>query len=405
MQYIIRKTRQDIDIRIGLPSSKSISNRLLIMSALSKGGMLVDNLSDSDDSVIMNSLLHSSGVTKDAGNAGTVMRFLTAYYALVPGEVILTGSDRMKERPVGELVDKLRELGAIIEYTGKKGYPPLRITGGNMKGGQIEIDSGVSSQFISALMMIGPYLEGGLKIILTGDTISSSYINLTSGLMKRAGLHTIREKNLITVPEGSYKPGHYHCEPDWSAASYLFEVVSIAKKTKVFFPGLREDSLQGDARLTSIFRAFDVESAFTNEGLQINCCSGKARYFSFDFRENPDLVQTIIPVCIAHEIPFEATGTRTLRIKETDRISALATEMNKFGVELQFDDSGDWITWDGSSRPSWHKNMAINTYKDHRMAMGMAPLGILCEGLRINDPMVVSKSYPRLLERYGKGRV
>ncbi len=395
MQYIVSKERQNIDIRIELPSSKSISNRLLIMSALSAGKMVVNNLSDSDDTVIMQKLLDSAPGEKNAGHAGTAMRFLTAYYALVPGEVVLTGSERMQNRPIGELVDSLRQLGAQIAYTGNEGYPPLRITGGKMNGGRIEINSGVSSQFISALMMIGPYLTGGLLITLTGETISSSYIRLTAGLMNQAGIGVTRKQNLITIPAGEYRPGHYACEPDWSAASYLFEIVSIARRTRIFIPGLREDSLQGDSRLPAVFRAFDVDSTYTADGLQINCCSGKTRYFSFDFRENPDLVQTVIPVCIAHEIPFEVTGTRTLRIKETDRIAALAAELRKFGVELQFDESGDWIIWDGSTRPVWHRNTVIETYKDHRMAMGMAPLSVLSEGLIINDPLVVSKSYPR----------
>ncbi|HYW96101.1 MAG TPA: 3-phosphoshikimate 1-carboxyvinyltransferase [Bacteroidales bacterium] len=394
MQYIVRKSKQNLDIRVNLPSSKSISNRLLIMSALSDSRMIIDNLSDSDDTVIMNKVVHSDGEVKDVGHAGTAMRFLTAYYALVPGEVILTGTERMQNRPVGELVDRLRELGARIEYTGKEGYPPLKISGGHMKGGHITIDSSVSSQFISALLMIGPCLDGGLRLSLTGDTISSSYIRLTTGLMQRAGIDVHWSENSIYIPRGSYRPGHYFCEPDWSSASYLFEVVSIAKKTRIFFPDLTGESLQGDSSLPSLFRAFDVEPLFTPEGLLIKCCAGKTNYFSFDFRENPDLVQTIIPVCVAHEIPFEITGTKTLRIKETDRISALSVELKKFDVELQFDATGDWIAWDGKTRPNWHKNTVIETYKDHRMAMGMAPLSILTQGLIINDPLVVSKSYP-----------
>ena len=188
MQYIVRKTRQNVDIRVDLPSSKSISNRLLIMSALSGGKMEIKNLSDSDDTLIMRQVLNSAGSIKNAGHAGTAMRFLTAYFALVPGEVILTGSERMKDRPVGELVESLRKLGAIIEYTEKEGYPPLRITGGAMKGGNLSVFSGVSSQFITALMMIGPCLEGGLRLELTGETISSSYIGLTLGLMQEAGI-------------------------------------------------------------------------------------------------------------------------------------------------------------------------------------------------------------------------
>ncbi len=394
MQYIVRKSKQDIDIRVNLPASKSISNRLLIMSALSGGRMVIRNLSDSDDTEIMHRLITSDDDVKNAGHAGTVMRFLTAYFSFVPGVVVLTGSDRMKQRPVRELVNKLRELGAVIEYTGNEGYPPLRITGGKMTGGNIRINAGVSSQYISALLMTGPYLNGGLQLTLTGDMISSSYIRLTTGLMQQAGARVHWTGNTIRVEEGKYQEGEYDCEPDWSAASYMFEVVSLARKSRIFLPGLKEDSLQGDSRLPAIFKAFDVDSVFSDKGLHINCCAGKTRYFSFDFRENPDLVQTVIPVCIAHEIPFEITGTRTLRIKETDRISAMAAELHKFGVELQFDDSGDWIVWDGSSRPVWRKDVIIDTYNDHRMAMSMAPLSALSKSLIIRDPMVVSKSYP-----------
>ena len=351
MQYIVRKTGKTADIRIDLPASKSITNRLLVISALSGSKMDLGRALQCDDILIMDQLLRSAGEEKNAGHAGTVMRFLTAYYSLVPGKIILTGSERMKERPIGELVNKLRELGARIEYSGKEGYPPLRIEGGHMIGGNIQVDAGISSQFISALLLIAPYLPGGLNLTLKGKPISSSYIRLTTGLMTSAGVHAEWKDNTIHVKEGTYRQGTYTSEPDWSAASYWFAVVSITKKMRVLFPGLKENSLQGDSKLPSIFRAFDVESVFTPEGLQINCCAGKTAWFRFDFKENPDLVQTVVPVCIAHSIPFEIKGTGTLRIKETDRIEAMAREMRKFKVELTYDDKGDWIRWDGHSGP------------------------------------------------------
>jgi 3-phosphoshikimate 1-carboxyvinyltransferase len=289
---------------------------------------------------------------------------------------------------------KLRELGAIIDYLEMPGYPPLRIQGRDLKAKKIRIDSGISSQYISALMMIGPYLEGGLELMLTGETISASYIGLTAGLMKSAGANITWNENLIRIGEGEYKEGQYSVEPDWSAASYWFAITGLFEGSSILLKGLRCGSLQGDARLVDIFDGFGVKSEFTEDGLKIqNDGSGKDE-FIYDFRDNPDLVQTMIPYCVAKKTAFRFTGCRTLRIKETDRVLALFTEMKKFGVDLQFSDNGDQITWDRKRLPVWKRNIMVESYSDHRMAMGFAPLAIKTHELEILDPMVVTKSYP-----------
>ena len=394
MIYNIRNTDSEVKGLVLLPASKSISNRLLIMSALTDFRLVTLGLSESDDTKVMLESLHSDSYERNVGHAGTAMRFLTAYFALKQGEVLLTGSERMKNRPIGILVELLRELGAKIEYTDKEGYPPLRISDGKLKGGKRSINSEISSQYITALLLIGPYLPGGLELFLKGNMVSASYINLTLQLMKRAGIKYVWNQNHIKIEEGNYQAGTFQIEPDWSAASYWYEMVALAEKSQVFLSGLTSESLQGDSALVSIFENFGVKSIFEEEGVSLLKTKGNTEFFEYDFTLNPDLVQTIIPTCVALSIPFRITGTHTLRIKETDRILALYTEMKKFGVMLNYSESGEWISWDGKSRFVPTTDVVIDTYEDHRMAMGFAPLALKTGGIRINEPAVVSKSYP-----------
>jgi 3-phosphoshikimate 1-carboxyvinyltransferase len=394
MIYSIKNNGSQIKGVVGLPTSKSISNRLLIMSALSGNRLVLKGLSDSDDTAVMLKILNSSMPEHNAGHAGTAMRFLTAYFACKPGEVILTGSERMKNRPIAVLVDLLKELGARIEYTEKIGFPPLKITGGKLKGGKRTINSEISSQYISALLLIAPYLPGGLELILQGSMVSASYINLTLQLMKRAGIRYTWDKNHIKIDEGNYHAGNFQVEPDWSAASYWYEMTALADEAEIYLPGLTSDSLQGDSALITIFENIGVKTVFEEDGINLVKIKPVSEFFEYDFTLNPDLVQSIIPACVLQDIPFRITGTQTLRIKETDRILALYTEMKKFGVELNFTDSGEWIEWDGKSPFKPNKSVLIDTYDDHRMAMGFAPVCLKTGDVRIKEPLVVTKSYP-----------
>lgn len=394
MQYKFQNIPSRLDCEILLPSSKSVSNRLLIISALSGNRVKVKQLSDSDDTALMMKLLNSSDTFKDAGHAGTTMRFLTAFYATGDQEVVLSGSERMKQRPIKELVDSLILLGADIEYLENPGFPPLKIRGKKLRGGEIKINSGVSSQYISALLMIAPLLRNGLKMQLTGDTISSSYIDMTLTLMKQAGASVLREGNKISVSEGMYTESEFTAEPDWSSASYWFMLAGLHQNSRILLRGMKAESCQGDATIRDLFLQLGVDSIFLEEGLLLQNSSPVWDEFIFDFRNIPDMVQSFIPYCIARNIPFRFSGCRTLRIKETDRVQALYQELFKFGVEISFTEDGDTIWWKGDSQPDWERSVTVNTYKDHRMALAFAPLSVLSPDLKIDDPAVVSKSYP-----------
>lgn len=394
MIYSIKNNGSKVVGAVHLPTSKSISNRLLIMSALSGNRLIAEGLSDSDDTAVMQKILLSDSKQSNVGHAGTAMRFLTAFFTCRPGEVLLTGSERMKNRPIGELVNLLRNMGAKIEYTGKEGYPPLKITGGKLRGGKRVIDSSISSQYISAILLIAPYLSGGLELVMKGNVVSASYINLTLQLMKRAGIRYSWDKNRIQVEEGTYRAGSIRVEPDWSAASYWYEMAALSDHAEITLPGLSSESLQGDSALVGIFENLGVKTAFEEQGIGLFKTKPLCTHFEFDFTLNPDLVQTLIATCIALKITFRFTGTQTLRIKETDRILALQNEMRKFGVILSSADTGEWIAWDGKSNFNSRKGVSISTYEDHRMAMAFAPLALRTGEILIQDPEVVSKSYP-----------
>lgn len=367
------------------------------MSALSGKRMIIENISDSDDTRVMIKALENMGSIKDIGHAGTAMRFLSAYYAYMPGEVILSGSDRMKSRPIGELTETLRKLGAGIEYLEKTGFPPVKISGGGLTGKTVIIDSGISSQFISAILMIAPLLENGLRVILKGETASASYIELSLNLMKRAGVKWTWEGDEIVVFPGAYKPGKYYVEPDWSGASYWYAIAALSEKSEIILEGLESQSIQGDSAVKDIFEILGVETVFSKNSALLRKSRIKTEFFSYDFILTPDLIQTIVPVCISLGLPFHITGTKTLMIKETNRITALAEEMKKFGITIEYDESGEWMRWDGL-RSKFCRKIQIYTYDDHRMAMGIAPMCLKEGGMLISDPGVVTKSYPHYWE-------
>jgi 3-phosphoshikimate 1-carboxyvinyltransferase len=379
---------------IHIPSSKSISNRMLIIRSLAGSGATLYNLSDSDDTKVLSEALDTESDVKDVGHAGTAMRFLTAYLSTQPGEVTLTGSQRMKQRPVGPLVDALKQVGARIEYLENEACPPLLIKGGGLTGGSIAIEAGISSQFISALTMIGPVLEGGLSIELKGKVVSASYIEMTLSLMNSCGAGAGFDGRTITVPQGTYSMEDFRVESDWSGASYWFQVAALLPGSEITLPNLSQNSLQGDSALVQIFEPLGVRTTFNEEGLILRSQKQELpEQYAYDFTACPDLVQTLAVSLCTLGVHFRFTGTTTLRVKETDRIAALQTELKRVGFVLSADSRGEWLEWDGA-RCDQEGDPLIRTYHDHRMAMAFAPLAIPLGKIAIEDPGVVSKSYP-----------
>ena len=394
MRYRLEKDHWDLNGRIRLPASKSISNRLLILNALAEPPGNIGNLSESDDTQVLLHALNEPAEVIDIGHAGTAMRFLTALLSIREGNHILTGSKRMQNRPIKELVDALKSLGADISYTGRKGYPPLSIRGRHLEGGEIAIDSSISSQYISALMMIGPVLSKGLKIHLQKDMVSSSYIRLTRDIMLELGIPVVFSGTTIQIPHHEISGRDILVEADWSAASYWYAMAALAKRVELEIEGLFAESYQGDAVLPELFLGFGVQTEYIAGGIKLKKTERTIRTLSYDFRENPDLVQTMVVLCGLLDIPFQFSGTQTLKIKETDRVLALRQEMARLGIILEVDQHGSWIRWDGSSRVAQGSIPLILTYQDHRMAMAFAPAAMKLPGLIVEDPMVVHKSYP-----------
>lgn len=429
MRY--RLTAPDyINGTIKLPASKSISNRALIINALagdntqhpSPNTQHPENLSVCDDTDVMVAGLERVRNAKATGEpceinikaAGTAMRFTTAFLSVTEGDYVITGTERMQNRPIEVLVNALRRLGANIEYVKKEGFPPLHICGKSLVGGHLDIAGNVSSQYISALLMIGPVLQKGLTLHLTGDIISRPYIDLTISMMQEFGADVEWESgDTIMVKPVAYSKRPYYIENDWSGSSYWYELVAllghkdftegnvcgITANSSVNLPGLMDGSRQGDSAVKFMFSMLGVKTTFasrekhtpTTITLKAHPCS--LPRFDFDFLSQPDLAQTLVVTTALMGIPFRFTGLQTLRIKETDRIAALKNEMKKLGYVL--DDSVEGVlSWDGT-RCEPDPQPAIDTYEDHRMAMAFAPAAIQFPGLIINDPEVVSKSYPQ----------
>ena len=399
-QYRLTAPRR-LDMTVDLPASKSISNRALIIHALSGGSTLPENLSDCDDTSVIIEALRTMPEEINIKAAGTAMRFMTAYLSVTPGTHILTGTERMKHRPIGILVDALRTLGANIEYIGEEGYPPLRITGSTLKGGLLEIHGNVSSQYISALLMIGPMLKDGLTLRLLDHIISRPYIDLTLWMMGEFGAEAEwTSADTITVNPKPYKSRDYFIENDWSGASYWYEILALNDdpESEIRLTGLMDGSKQGDSITRYIFSLLGVKTKLQSKKAGIpqtitlkknGHCVPKLEY---DFVNCPDLAQTFVVACAAMNIPFHFTGLSTLKIKETDRIEALKTEMRKLGYVVK-DIDGSELLWDGERcEPSLEQG--IDTYEDHRMALAFAPYAMKHNGLVINNPQVVTKSYP-----------
>lgn len=397
MNYVIHAPAASWKTSVQLPASKSICNRALILNALSYSPYEIQNLSDCDDTDVMVKALNSNDSHFDVKAAGTAMRFLTAFLSKVVGEWRITGTERMKNRPIRILVDALNAVGAKIEYLEKEGFPPLRIMGSALQGGEISLDGGVSSQYISALLMIAPLMERGLTLHLQGKVISKPYIHLTLQLMKQYGVESEWVGSTIKVAPQSYRPLPYTVESDWSAASYWYEMMALSQQAEIELKGLFKESLQGDAAGAKLFAQLGVATDYKAGGVVLRKNGNVCQKLIYDFVNEPDLAQTFVTTCAFMNIPFRFTGLQSLKIKETDRIEALKCELRKLGYVLT-DTNGSILEWNGERcEPEAHP--VITTYEDHRMAMAFAPASLVRkEGIEIAHPEVVSKSYPHFWE-------
>ena len=405
MNITLSHPTKSIKGKIQLTSSKSESNRALIIQALCNDDFLIHNLSDSTDTQTLKRLLYSGLQEMNVNDAGTTMRFLTAYLSLQKGHRILTGSERMKERPIKILVDALRKLDANIECLEKEGFPPIKIIGKELLGGQINVDGSVSSQYISALLMVAPKLKNGLVIHFSGTIISKPYINMTIKMMQYFGIEVFwdQDSNSIIIKEGKFFAKDYEVEADWSAASYWYSMVAMAKEADITLYGLKENSLQGDAEVRIIYENFGVKTTFVDGGVHLTKTSDskfQTSNIEINFTNFPDLAQSVAVTCAGLNINAKLTGLGSLRIKETNRIDALQTELNKLGFNVATDEI-DLLIDPVSSAIKWKGKQVVNTYNDHRMAMAFAPLAFINE-ISINDPEVVKKSYPKFWEDLGK---
>lgn len=372
-----------------LPASKSISNRVLILNALAGNTSTLHNLSNANDTHLMRQLVGSSAPLIDVEDAGTTMRFLTAYFAITGQNKTLTGTARMQERPIGILVDALQSLGANIRYENKNGYPPIILEGFHHNGStQLTIRGDVSSQFISAVMMIAPCLPQGLTINLSGKIGSRPYIEMTAALMKKFGATCAFEEDTIQIAAGTYTPTELFVESDWSGASYWYSFAALAEESSLALPHLFADSLQGDQAIQKIMPVLGVQTRMDNGTVYLSKHKAEAE-ISWDFTHCPDLAQTVAVICAAKGIKGYFTGLESLRIKETDRIAALQTELKKIGADLH-ENNNTWQLVPSQSLPG---TAQFNTYKDHRMAMAFAPLATKMDVI-IENPSVVRKSYP-----------
>ena len=398
MNYRIIAPRR-IEGEIDLPASKSISNRVLLLNALCATPGRLSNLAQCDDTdAVLSALAQPDASEVNIGAAGTAMRFLTAYFATREGrEVVIDGTERMRQRPIGVLVDALRQLGADIEYVEAVGYPPLKITGTRLRGGALTVSGSVSSQYITAILLIAPVI-GGITLTIEGEIMSRPYIDMTLALMARYGVKAEWRENVIHVPAGEYTALDFTVEADWSAASYWWAMQAIVPQSRISLKGLEPQSLQGDSRIAELMSQMGVTGNWCGRYLDLRsnggvgcCCSTFA-----DLSGTPDIAQTLVVMLCLMGRPFRITGLRTLRIKETDRLEALRTELRKLGyvVKVEGDDAISWHFETTAAEASPH----ICTYHDHRMAMAFAPAAIRFPGLIIDDAQVVSKSYPLFWE-------
>ena len=381
MNYKVYHPTKEVHCEIYLPSSKSISNRLLIIQQLCDTDFQIHNLSSSEDTISLQKALNSTTKTRDIGAAGTSFRFLTAFLATKDGEeVMLTGSKRMKERPIKDLVEALLQLGSDIEYIDKVNFPPLRIKGREISGGNIQINGSISSQFISALLLIAPTLKKGINLSIVGKLVSKPYVKMTLSLMEEFGISYTWMHNMIQINQQQYKAKDYAVESDWSAASFWFEIASLSKKCDIKLKGLSENSIQGDKNLMELYEKLGVHSYFENETLHLVKKKSFTTPEYIDLLDNPDLYQPIKCTLFGLGKSSKFTGLITLKDKETDRIKSVNEEILKL-----------------------ESTKIIHSHKDHRMVMSFLPLCLRFGELQINNIEVVQKSYPDFWKDIEKG--
>ena len=399
----LRKADPTIHGTIDLTGSKSIANRALLIRALSRRDFPILRLANAKDTQLLDALLTSSAEVLDAGAAGTTFRFLTAYLSLQSGTQILTGTERMKQRPIGVLAEALKKLGARIEYLEEEGYPPLRIGPADQMGktNELTIAANTSSQYISALLMIAPTLPGGLTLHLEGTIVSRPYIEMTLKLMAYFGVEHTWEDQTIRISHQSYMPRAFTVEADWSAASYYYSMAALTQEPDIHLHGLFRDSVQGDSVLSEMMEHFGIHTEYHEKGVHLTRIKPSAtRPFRYDFLRCPDLAQTLAVVCAGLGVRGEFAGLETLRIKETDRIAALQRELAKVGCDMDamsYDlDDKEWFAVTGKANLR-DNTPSFATYEDHRMAMAFAPLA-LYGSVTVQEPEVVVKSYPAFWE-------
>lgn len=393
------KGLKDIQAVINLTGSKSESNRALIIAALSKGTVKAENLSDAADTVVLNQILtdldNPSATARrivNVGHAGTAMRFLTAFLSTLPQQFTLTGSARMQERPIGILVDALKSLGADISYEKNEGYPPLLINGGlNDTLSEVAIKGNVSSQYLSALLIIAPTLPNGLSLHILGGLTSRPYLEMTLNMLASAGVTHNWEGDTIRIEHQDYQPAVLTVEPDWSAASYWYSIAALADQAAITLTHLKEESLQGDSEIQQIMSHLGVKTLRAANGIQLISTADEPLAEVMNLKDCPDLAQTIIVCAAVKGLNLSFTGLETLKIKETNRVLALQTELAKIGVTLNEDNEVYTLNCDHLVFP---EKVTISTYDDHRMAMAFAPLSLVIKEVEIEDYQVVEKSYP-----------
>ena len=386
----------------GLPASKSIANRALVIAALCGAEKKLNNLSDCDDTQAVIKALCSTDSIKNIGAAGTAMRFLTAYYAISSESVVMTGTERMKNRPISILVDALRSMGADIEYMEKEGFPPLRINGKQLFGGELHMQGNVSSQYLSAILMIAPYTRDGVKLVIEGDLVSRPYLQMTLSLMQDFGVSYTWDENVIEIKPSEYCAREFTVENDWSAASYWYSIVALSEDKSIKLKYLLSESLQGDSKLVELYKPLGVDTTFVDGGVVMSKKVGikLPSFYDISLKEQPDLAQTLVVSCLLLDVPFKFSGLENLKIKETDRIAALINECKTLGFVLKELESGV-LSWDGE-KCSVAEEIVIKTYEDHRMAMAFAPAVIKYGSMIIDEPDVVTKSYPSFWQEFQK---
>ena len=389
--FKISKKSKSIEGVLNISGSKSESNRLLILRAFTSY-FDINNISDSDDTNVMISAINSNQEEIDIGHAGTAMRFLTSYFSSINNSsVILTGSKRMKERPISILVDALKELEVEISYIENEGYPPIKIKGKEINKKQVKLPANVSSQYITSLMMLGVSLQNGLIINLSTEITSLPYIEMTKKIIERIGGNVKLKSNQILIDSLSNKKiPNQLVESDWSSASYFYSMVALSDLSDLSLNTYYKDSIQGDSHLAEIYKNFGVKTTYINNGIHLSKSDDKIeKKISLDLSNNPDLAQTIVVTCLGLQIDCDLYGLQTLKIKETDRLKALKSEIEKFGVDkIEITESSLHL----ENKSQLKSNISIDTYDDHRMAMSFVPLSLL-DPIKINDPLVVTKSY------------